>query len=148
MLAQVRYLRSVQKNTVRRKAGCVFSSAGPDLCLCLRVMRPTGGASSSQDPLCRALAGAPSHPPAACGRSRRGANTAAVGKRKDRMRQHPAPFSGHRKAARSDNPEGEAAVNDSPADCQSRRTDRRIFTAVKMQDRRFKSYPRDHIGWM
>jgi hypothetical protein len=32
-------------------------------------------------------------------------------------------------------PEGEAVLNDSPADCQIRRTDRSIFIAMKMQDR-------------
>ena len=33
------------------------------------------------------------------------------------------------------NTEGEAVVNDSPVDCQSRRADRSIFSAEKMQDR-------------
>ena len=36
-------------------------------------------------------------------------------------------------------------MNDSPVDCQSRRTDRSIFTAVKMQDRGFKSLSRNHV---
>lgn len=36
---------------------------------------------------------------------------------------------------RANNPKGEAVVNDSPVDCQSRRTDRNIFSAEKMQDR-------------
>ena len=36
---------------------------------------------------------------------------------------------------RANDPKGEAVVNDSPGDCQSRRTDRRIFSAEKMQDR-------------
>ncbi len=40
---------------------------------------------------------------------------------------------------RANNTEGEAVVNDSPVDCQSRRTDRSIFSAEKIQDRRFKS---------
>ena len=40
---------------------------------------------------------------------------------------------------RANNPEGEAVVNDSPVDCQSRRTDRSIFSAEKIQDRWFKS---------
>jgi hypothetical protein len=41
------------------------------------------------------------------------------------------------------NPEGEAVVNDSPVGCQSRRTDRSIFSAEKMQDRWFKSFSRN-----
>ena len=36
---------------------------------------------------------------------------------------------------RANNSKGEAVVNDSPADCQSRRADRSIFSAEKMQDR-------------
>ena len=39
------------------------------------------------------------------------------------------------------NPEGEAVVNDSPVGCQSRRTNRSIFTAVKMQDREVQIPP-------
>ena len=35
----------------------------------------------------------------------------------------------------ANNTEGEAVVNDSPVDCQSRRADRSIFSAEKMQDR-------------
>ena len=44
---------------------------------------------------------------------------------------------------RANNSKGEAEVNDSPADCQSRRADRSIFSAEKMQDRWFKSSPRN-----
>ena len=44
------------------------------------------------------------------------------------------------------NPEGEAVVNDSPVGCQSRRTDRSIFSAEKMQDRWFKSFSRNQTN--
>ena len=44
---------------------------------------------------------------------------------------------------KGEKPEGEAEVNDSPVDCQSRRTDRSIFSAEKIQERRFKSCPRN-----
>ena len=44
---------------------------------------------------------------------------------------------------RANNTEGEAVVNDSPADCQSRRADRSIFSAEKIQDRWFKSFSRN-----
>ncbi len=44
---------------------------------------------------------------------------------------------------RANNTEGEAVVNDSPVDCQSRRTDRSIFSAEKIQDRWFKSFSRN-----
>jgi len=40
-----------------------------------------------------------------------------------------------------DNTEGETVVNDSPVDCQSRRTDRSIFVATKMQDREVQVPP-------
>ena len=42
---------------------------------------------------------------------------------------------------RANDPEGEAVVNDSPGDCQSRRTDRSIFSAEKMQDREVQIPP-------
>ena len=38
-------------------------------------------------------------------------------------------------ARRANNSEGEAGVNDTPGACQSRRTDRSIFSAEKMQER-------------
>ena len=85
--------------------------------------------------------------------------SAAVEKSEDLTRQRPDRFFGHRKPGKSEvtaaekcgndmllfhcdricTPEGEAVVNDSPGDCQSRRADRSIFSAEKMQDRRFKS---------
>ena len=42
---------------------------------------------------------------------------------------------------RANNSKGEAVVNDSPADCQSRRADRSIFSAEKMQDRAVQVQP-------
>ena len=42
---------------------------------------------------------------------------------------------------RANNPKGETVVNDSPADCQSRRADRSIFSAEKMQDRAVQVQP-------
>ena len=42
---------------------------------------------------------------------------------------------------RANNPKGETVVNDSPADCQSRRADRNIFSAEKMQDRAVQVQP-------
>ena len=43
-------------------------------------------------------------------------------------------------ARRANNPTGEVAVNDSPVDCQSHRTDRSIFSAEKIQDRWLLSF--------
>ena len=45
------------------------------------------------------------------------------------------------RGAEGDNPEGEAVVNDDLNGRQSRRTDRSIFTAVKMQDREVQIPP-------
>ena len=42
---------------------------------------------------------------------------------------------------RANNSKGEAVVNDSPADCQSRRADRSIFSAEEMQDRMVQVQP-------
>ena len=42
---------------------------------------------------------------------------------------------------RANNSKGEAVVNDSPADCQSRRADRSIFSAEKIQDRAVQIQP-------
>ena len=44
---------------------------------------------------------------------------------------------------RANKSKGEVVVNDSPADCQSHRADRSIFSAEKIQDRWFKSFLRN-----
>ena len=100
---QIRYLHSYQKrNTAIRR--CFLFLFRKRLRLCSRVMRP---ASAARWEL---------RPPAAGGRSREGAITAAVEKSEEKRK--PERFFGHRKAARSDNPEV-VGSNPSPATIKS-----------------------------
>ena len=47
---------------------------------------------------------------------------------------------------RANNPKGEVVVNDSTVYCQSHRADRSIFSAEKIQDRRFKVSAAASVG--